>query len=260
MPTLGDIVAGLESDDGVYRTDTPEGWTQGRTLYGGLTAALAIASAKRAFPDLPPLRSAQIAFVGPASGALTFRPQLLRQGRSATIVAVVCEGENGIAARAMFTFAAARESLVRHDHAPAPAVARPEDCPPFFDGPFRPGFSPNFDYRLAAGARPLSGAAEPEFTVWVRLNDEAGVDPEVALLAIADAPPPAAFVAFPQAGPVSTMTWTLDVDQPLSGGGWRLIRSASEQAGGGYSLQDMAVWDDTGRRIAAGRQMVALFV
>jgi acyl-CoA thioesterase len=261
LSSLRDVVAGLEAEAGAYRIETPAAWAQGRTLYGGMTAALSLASARRAHVDLPPLRSAQVAFIGPAAGRLTFTSTILRQGRSATVVGVDCQGEQGLAARCTFTLGGDRESRIRHDLAPAPAVPPPDECPPFFEaGGFRPGFSPNFDYRLANGFRPLSGGASPEFTVWLRLHDEEGIDPEVALIAIADAPPPAAFVAFPQAGPVSTMTWTLDVTQPLPAAGWRLVRSASEQAGAGYSLQDMAVWDERGRRLAAGRQTVALFV
>ena len=57
-------------------------WLQGRTAYGGLSAAIALASAKAGYADLPPLRSAQIAFVGPLSGDVTATPALLRRGKN----------------------------------------------------------------------------------------------------------------------------------------------------------------------------------
>jgi hypothetical protein len=45
--------------------DTPANWLQGRTIYGGLSVALALQAALRDGPTgLPPLKSAQIAFVG----------------------------------------------------------------------------------------------------------------------------------------------------------------------------------------------------
>ena len=55
-------------------------WLQGRTAYGGASAAVALMAAKTAYPDLPPLRSVQIAFVGPLAGDVTATPALLRRG------------------------------------------------------------------------------------------------------------------------------------------------------------------------------------
>src|ERR1700761_7500820 len=112
MPSLSEAIADLVEDGGAYHTDPPAGWSQGRTLFGGVTAALALGSLRRIAPELPPLRSAQVAFVGPAAGRLSFRPAILRQGRSATVAAVDCEGEAGLAVRVTFVFGADRESQV----------------------------------------------------------------------------------------------------------------------------------------------------
>jgi acyl-CoA thioesterase len=260
MPTFRDVIVGLEAAGDGFEIDAPEGWRQGRTAYGGITAALAVATAGRAHADLPPLRSAQFAFVGPASGRLRFVSQILRQGRSATIVGVDVTGDAGPAARAILTYGAARESAVAHDTAPRPAVPPPEDCDLYFHPRgVSPGFSGNFEARLAAGARPLTPGAAPEATVWVRHAGDAGDDQVLAMIALADVLPPAAFVAFPQLAPISTATWTLDLFHPTPTGDWRLLRSVSEQAGEGYSLQAMSLWDADGRRLAVGRQMVAIY-
>ncbi|MFC3076611.1 acyl-CoA thioesterase [Phenylobacterium terrae] len=249
---------GLAGDGGAFAIEAPEGWTQGRTLYGGMTAALCAEAARRSLADLPPLRSAQFAFTGAAAGRLRFEVGLIRQGRSSSFVAVDGFADAGPVARALFAYGAARESQVGHDAADAPRVAAPEDCPPFFEAP-RGGFFQNFEMRLAAGARPMSPGAEPAFTVWVRHLDHAGVDPVVSLLALADSLPPAAMVAFPAPAPISTVTWSLDILQPVQAGEWRLLSSASEQAADGYSLQAMSLWSREGRRLAAGRQTVAIF-
>jgi hypothetical protein len=50
--------------------------------YGGLTAAISLEVTQRSFPDLAPLRSAQFAFIGPASGELHLLPHILRPGKS----------------------------------------------------------------------------------------------------------------------------------------------------------------------------------
>ncbi|MEQ1494038.1 MAG: thioesterase family protein, partial [Terricaulis sp.] len=59
---------------------------------------------------------------------------------------------------------------------------------------------------------------------------------------------------------ISTITWTVDVAHvPSSLGGWHLLWSESEQAGEGYSLQNMAMWSESGELICAGRQTIAIF-
>ncbi len=263
MTSLRAVVERLTPEADTFVIDAPEDWGQGRTLYGGMTAALAYEAVKRAHGDLAPLRSAQFSFIGPATGRLRFASTLLRRGRSSTIIAADGFNEEGPAVRALFVFAAARESRIAHSFIARPEVAAAEACPPFRkEGAAAPrGFWNNFETRLAAGHRLLdAAAARAEFAVWTRFLDAGGADPTTALLAIADCLPPAAMVLFPSLAPISTMTWSVDIAHaPASADGWRLLWSASEQAGEGYSLQNMAMWSQTGELIALGRQAVAIF-
>jgi acyl-CoA thioesterase len=139
-------------------------------------------------------------------------------------------------------------------------VPPPAHCVAFFPAGAGPRFAANFDMRLAAGARPMSGG-EPAFALWVRHRDAGAANPLAALVALADALPPAAMVAFARPAPISTMTWALDLlSAPDDGAGaWRLLRSASEHAADGYSVQAMMLWDERGRPLCLGRQTVALF-
>jgi acyl-CoA thioesterase len=263
MVTLAALMGQMADDGGDLLVEAPESWSQGRTLYGGITAALCHEAARLVTEAPPPLRSAQIAFIGPAGGTLKLQPKLLRQGRSTRMFEVDCIAGDAIAARAIFAFGAARETRVVHDRLSMPAVPAPDDSPNFIrprDPPPR-GFIANFDLRLAAGANTYTPGADPDLLVWVRHRDAAGVDPTTALLALADCLPPAAMVAFPERGLISTMTWTVDFARaPASGEGWHLLRSSSQQSGDGYSLQDMALWDSSGTFVAAGRQVIAIFV
>lgn len=262
MVTLAELIGRMTAEGEDFAVDAPESWSQGRTLYGGITAALCHEAAKAGAEDLPPLRSAQFALIGPASGRIRFRPQLLRQGRSVRIIGVDALAEDGIVARVVFAFGAARDSRVAHDRAPPPPVAPPEDSSSFYPSEWRPsGFLSNFELRLAAGARTFTPGAEPDLKVWVRHLDAAGVDPTTALIALADALPPAAMVVFPESGRISSLTWTLDLARtPATGEGWHLLTASSQHSGGGYSLQDMALWDSRGTLLGAGRQVVAIFV
>jgi hypothetical protein len=82
LTAFSSMLATLVAVDDHYAITLPADWLQGRTAYGGLSASLCLQATLLAQPDLPPLRSAQFSFIGPASGALRIRPQLLRQGTS----------------------------------------------------------------------------------------------------------------------------------------------------------------------------------
>ena len=81
--SLPDTLSNIRRIDGGFATAIPEDWMQGRTSYGGFSAALALEAARGLAPDLPPLRSAQVSFVGPLSGEVEVRARMLRRGKNA---------------------------------------------------------------------------------------------------------------------------------------------------------------------------------
>lgn len=245
-----------------FRITLSDDWLQGRTTYGGMSAALCVEAACRAVPGLPPLRSAQFAFIGPASGELTMTPQVLRRGKSAVFVGVDLTGEAGLATRALLSFGAARPSIIAYDALEMPKVTPVADSPPFFAND-RPtiGFQSHFESRIAGGARPVTPGAEPRYRIWFRHRDETARAGLVALIALADAPPPAAMVLFPAPAPISTITWSLDMleETPTTEDGWWLVESRAEAAAQGYSAQVMTLWNTQGQAAIAARQNVAIF-
>ncbi|MBL8546180.1 MAG: thioesterase family protein [Hyphomonadaceae bacterium] len=263
MSSLRTVVETLVPEGDGFIIEAPGVWAQGRTLYGGITAALAHEAIRRSHEGLGPLRSAQFAFIGPAAGKLRFTSSLLRRGKSSALIASDCFNEEGPAARALFVFGNGRDSKVTHDFLAMPGVPAAAMCNPFRkEGGAAPrGFWNNFETRLASGGRLFDKeATRPEFAVWTRFLDTGGADATTALLAIADCLPPAAMVLFPQPAPISTMTWTVDVARvPRSLDGWHLLWASSEQAADGYSLQNMAMWNEAGELLAVGRQAIAIF-
>lgn len=242
--------------------DIPADWAQGRTAYGGLTAALCVEAAVRTVADLPPLRSAQFAFIGPAAGQLHATPSVLRRGKSTTYIGVDLAGDDGIATRALLCFGAARPSRLVHDALPAPSVPVPEACDEFFRGGMGPAFAVHFESRLAGGSRPFTPAATPEMLLWMRHRDIGARDSVSGLIALADALPAAALVLFPERAPFSTATWSIDLltDMPHSDNGWWLLHSVADSAGYGYSTQAMTMWNDRGEAVLVARQNVAVFI
>ena len=246
--------------DNSWAVNIPEGWMQGRTTYGGLSAALCLQAVLNDNPALPPLRSAQINFIGPAGGNVTINSKVLRRGKSVAYVSAEIMGEQGIATHAVFCFGTSRTSRINADFSSAPTVPAIENSEDLFK--LRPGpvFSQNFDCLLAQGDPPMSGSEKTEFYLWARHKDKQAND-LVAVLSIADMPPPAVLPMFEEFAPISTMTWMLNflVETPQTKDGWWLMNSAADHAHNGYSSQDMNVWNSSGDLVITGRQNIALF-
>ncbi|WP_414902341.1 thioesterase family protein [Sphingomonas flavalba] len=261
MADLSETIAAMAERNGTYHAAPGADWRQGQTLYGGLSAALAVHAAERAFPGLPPLRSAQFAFVGPAAGALAYRPAMARRGKSSAFVTVAADGEAGPATQALLCYGQARDSACRCHEVPMPLVAGPEGGVPFFTRPGVPGFSGHFDAMLVEGRPPVSGAERPFLRVWVRHHDPGPPDGALALIALGDALPPPALSLFSAFVPISTMTWSVELppNPPMPGDDWYLFESRGEVIGDGYAIQDMKLWHADGRLALVGRQTVALY-
>lgn len=254
---LAQLAPRAESQSALISDD----WLQGRTTYGGLSAALCLAAAEHRLADLPPLRSAQFTFVGPVSGAVDAEVLELRRGRSSVVVGVDLRHDGAVATRAVLVFGAHRPTDPDYLDLPRPTdVPPPDACVPFNLEALGLRFHHHFDIRVAAGM-PLSGAEKAENLIWMRHRDEAHGNSMAALIALADLPPPAALAVRRAPERLSTMSWMLTVlrDPSEVAPGWALSRSTAEHLSGGYSAQTMALWDADGQPVLSGRQSVALF-
>lgn len=258
--SLGAMLAAVRREDGGAGYTITEEWMQGRTTYGGLSAALCLAGTLSAHADLPPLRSAQIAFIGPAGGDVTARSRVLRQGKSMAYMEADLRQGEALATQCLFAFGTGRESVISINHFPMPPVPAPDACEPLWRKRTPLNFLQQFDARVAFGGRPADGTGNGDIAYWFRLRDPSGIPPAVRLLALADTPPPAVMPMFTAFAPISTATWQVEVlDTEASGEGWHIIRSTAETGANGYTSQTMGMWDEKGRPVLAGRQMVALF-
>ena len=186
---------------------------------------------------------------------------MLRRGRPAAFLSVTASDGSGIAMQALLTFAAQRESAIGYMGLPAPAVALPEDCAPFFVEDFAPRATRQFEGRFAGGAWPVSNAKCPEYLLWLRHKDEKARNHATSVIALADVPPPGALTMFPKPAPLSTMTWSLDLlASEFAGTDWHLVRMSAEAVSGGFSCQSMTLWDSQARPVLTSRQSVAIYV
>lgn len=257
MTPIREILAAAAPIDGGFRAAIPGDWLQGRTAYGGLSSALALHAAQTLEPGLPPLRSAQVSFIGPLAGTVRVVATRLRRGRTAAFIQVDVTSEAGLGYRAMFVFMAEQPSRIALTGRLASTVAPPARDAKLYTGPDTM-FTGNFNFLDLKDQAP----GEAEWLRWARLRDCAGIDPMVELLAIADALPPAAFKLLgTEPAPVSSLTWIVNLltPAPATTDGWWLLSARSEHAAGGGSSQTMTVWNADGVPVAQGMQSVAIF-
>ena len=263
MTSFCALLDAIRATDNTYYAEIPESWLQGRSSFGGLTAALCLAAAERAVPDLPPLRSAQFTFVGPASGVVEMTPRLLRRGKSSVFAAVELRAEGSLATHAVLSFGAARESKYSYRARPMPKAPLPGTTEVYFRSG-KPKFSQHFEAFAAGGQKLVSSAESPEIVLWARHRDPRGMASLPGLIALGDTAPAAAYTMLSAPVPASSITWSVEMIDAAAalrapGDAWYLLRNAGEDVREGYSVQDMALWTQDGALILVARQTVAIF-
>jgi acyl-CoA thioesterase len=257
MTPIANILATRTPLGSGFTCTVPGDWMQGRTSYGGLSAALALQAALELEPDLPPLRSAQVAFIGPLAGTVTVAATKLRRGRNAAFLQADVSSEAGLGLRATFVFMAPLASAIAHDTAPRPPIAPPTPLTEIYTGPDDNFFTSNFNFH---DPKVANGAAE--WLRWARLRAREGLHPMVELMAIGDALPPAAFkLVEDRRAPLSSLNWQINfvASAPATEDGWWLLSASADIARDGYSSQRMTLWNAQGDLIAEAMQGVAIF-
>lgn len=233
-----------------------DGWLQGRTMYGGASSFLAYAAARKAMPDLPPLRGAQIGFIAPVGQDVEIAVSVLRQGRSVSQIQTDLYCDGALAHRGLWLFGSARPS--NGEVAPP----RAEDMVPYTDAEpasAPPGlhFLKNFDIRNAEPTEARAGVVRR----WVRLKARESLDPLAEMALIGDALPPGSLRAMERQGPISSINWSFSLlgDTPVTHDGWWLLETASNHMADGFSSETLRMWNTDGVEVMRGLQTVAIF-
>ena len=249
----------ITADAGETRFSGLDHWMQGRTLYGGASALIAYTAVTRAFPDLPPLRGAQIAFVAPTGPEMELRREIVRQGRNVAQVRseIWCAGT--CALTAFWLFGTDREPNALHDAAPVDEwPGAPEDAEPAMHGKGPAFIQNNFEILRA---QEQQGPGAPVVRRWARLTERSGLDPVSELILMGDVLPPGAMRAMQRQGPLSSINWSFNLldSAPATRDGWWLAETASQHADAGYSSERLRLWNADGKQILDGMQCVAVF-
>ena len=258
---LDALLSTLRTEEGVAKAHIDDGWMQGRTAYGGISSAVALAGTMMLHPTDTPLRYAQISFVGPVGGDCTVNTRVLRQSKSSLFVEAGVSSDAGFGTAAVFAFSGDRKSHLDHNRLSMPDAPAPEALAPVPDHHARPPFVRHFDMRPTTGPRFAWKSEVGEYLTWVRFVEEPTCHPAIALLAMGDALPPAAMALFSEFGPISSMNWTVNMltGDPKTDDGWWLLSAKTGYARGGLSVQDMMLWNRAGEPVLSGSQAIAIY-
>ncbi len=195
----------------------PESWAQGRTTFGGLTAAI-LAQAMEA--DVDParrLRNFEIGFVRPLESLLPFQIEIeqLASGRTVTIKTARIIQEGKVRATARADYVLPLESTVHIDTFTPPQVQPLSEALPFA-GDDLPRFFNHFESYLSTSGVPFSGQAVPELGGWVRFRETPAKINNAHLICMIDAWPPTASPHYEGFRPLSTISWSIHFAHPAT--------------------------------------------
>lgn len=242
---------------GRFRIVFPDGWKQGRGLFGGLVTAV-MARALEAQAPGRPLRSLTAELCGPLQpGEVSLAVETLREGNAVTTCAVRLEQGGEVQAHGVGVLGKAR--VLDRDGVYLDVPVRPdwralEPVP--VQPPFGPEFAPFFEFR-ADRFHPLSGGKEPVTEGWIRLKHPGATRDAAFLAACVDAWWPTLFTIEDTMRPMATIAFTfqpfvrfegLDPVAPL------FHRAKLAAAADGYCVELRELWGEDGRLLALNQQ------
>ncbi len=266
MTSFKEIMIAAEISGSSVLVHVDETWMQGRTVYGGMQAAIAV-KAMRVVLDAvacdAPLRSLQVTFIGPISaGAIEAKATILRKGRSATQVQASIFEDGSLRLMAIGIFGDSRSSEISDiPLASQCGKSLEESEEESFVAGLMPDFLQNFIVRPAELVRLFSGAKNPRGVSFARLREQDEVSEE-SLVAIADIAPPVAMAALKKFAPASSMNWQLEFVQTpkeLLDNQWLRVDAEMIAGVSGYNWQNTNFWSEDGKLAMISRQCLAVF-
>jgi acyl-CoA thioesterase len=254
------LMSRVEAGGGEARVEVPADWLQGRTLFGGLQAAIALKAMRSLVPETP-LRSLQVTFVGPVPGGeVKASARVIRSGKSTTHVeARIVDGDVTLATM-VGVFGLARASAINvRPQQPVVTAGKPFELR-YVEGA-APSFTQHFKPRWLRGGPPFSGATEHDNVIELGMHDT-GFATESHVVAMADFIPPIALSFLKERVAAASLNWMLELlnddvsAMPLDG--WR-IDAHLTAAAGGYTHQSLELWGPGGVAVALGRQTMVVF-
>ncbi len=246
-----------EMSDGKFIWQVPEGWMQGRSLFGGLSAAAAASLAS--LKTDRKLRTMQAQLVGPiVPGEISGECTIIRAGKTTSFIEVRLIQDKSLRALFVFVFVEKREGSVSISGPEKPDWLPPSEAIqiPYLDG-LTPQFTQNVEFRFAYGGIAFQAFESPSTGGYVKFNNSKEILPpqQIALL---DAWFPPIFPVLKKPVFGSTVTWTAHILAD-SLPGLHQFKYDSIVADGGFSTSVGHLWDSAGTYVGYTEQTVVIF-
>jgi acyl-CoA thioesterase len=243
----------------------PSSWSQGRTVYGGLSAGMLYAAARPYIDEARVMRSNSTNFVGPlmAETPFTIDVEIVREGKNVSQVMVRAIQNEKTCVVSQICFGISRESKIRVDNQEKHEMLAPTKgnfIPPI--PKVTPKFLRNIDLSIQSGGIPFTGRRTSHYHGWMRFKEIRGEVTDAHIISIIDAWPPTLLQMLKWPAPASTVSWNLEFIHPhrdLKATDWFAYQAETRQAAGGYGHTEANIWDSHGVLIAISRQTVAIF-
>ena len=262
--SLRQLFTEIEQDEWV---NIPQGWLQGRTIYGGLVAGMMMQKALVTIADpAKRLLSSSVTFVGPVQESKArLTAEILRQGKSVTTIEVRLWQDDAVQSILIASFGTQRESSIQvQQERIAPDYPIPERLAKLPQHAAMPQCYQQFEVCWAEGNYPCTASANPDFGGWFRFNPAQHENDELTvaeLMTLLDIWPPGVLPMFQTLAPASSLTWHVTYVHPVRHQlyDWFKYKVFTDYAAEGYSTEYAHLWDAENRLIAISRQTVTVF-
>ncbi|WP_404343236.1 thioesterase family protein [Pseudoalteromonas mariniglutinosa] len=261
---LDQAAALVQHDNKKTTMQFPANWCQGRTAFGGLSAALLYHAIVQQIEPSRRLLSLSTNFVGPllAEQDFSISVEILREGKNSSQVLAKIQQDKQTCVIAIACFGAQRDSII--DVPVTKSMTLPpvttEHILPYIEG-IMPAFFQHVSLCPLQGGMPFTGADTSHLGGWMRFKQPPAQLTAAHVIALTDAWPPTLLQMYQQPAPASSMSWYLEfVTEPrLAANEWLGFEAITHHSKDGYGLEDGCIWSSDGKLIALTRQTVALF-
>ena len=243
-------------------------WGQGRTTFGGMSAALILKQLNDQAADAGLLRSVNIAFCGPlfTDQSCSVSSQMIRGGKSITHLQGQIVQDGKVATLVNACYGRERSSDVHVGHQPV-NILKPEEGQklPFLKG-ITPEFVRHIDFIYHDGQFPFTNSKVNHIHGMMRFSDHPREIREEHLIALIDAWPPTVLQKLKTPAPCASVTWNLELvtpisqlDKPISGDDYLIYEAEIRQAHDGYAHTEARIATQNGVLLALSRQLIAIY-
>jgi acyl-CoA thioesterase II len=243
----------------------PPSWSQGRTIFGGLSCGLVYEKIRQSVPQERILRSLTANFVGPLLTQTDFAIQItiLSMGKNVTQVHGQAIQNGKVCLTVQAAFGIARQSNIQISTSSKAELSSPNLGK---NVPVIPGVTPEFlqhiEFSIVEGQLPYTASTYDTYKGWMRFKDTPEKLTDTHVLTLIDAWPPTVLQRMKKPAPASTMSWNVEFIHPhpeFLNTEWLGYQAQTRQAGAGYAHVEGDIFSQSGELIALSRQVVTVF-